>query len=155
MKTEWFYKTEIGNEYTHYEYAKIINHGDNLVSFECVNIKFDRGINHVTRYLENVPNFTPKQVRRSNSTKEEFFEALNHAISVNAQFSTGAKEWYDNLNKKNRYIVINNETHEAAFVLEAEDVADFKAQCEGFFGKDSINWDAHTIAQVVWDSQTK
>lgn len=99
MKTEWFYKTEKG-DYTRYEYSKIINKkSDDVVTFECVNVVFDRGVSHVSRYLEVVSGFTPKQVTRSNSTKEAFFDALNHAISINAQFSTGAKEWYDNLKK--------------------------------------------------------
>lgn len=39
MQTEWYYKTEIGKDYTSYDFSKIVGYKGKLTIFEVVCIK--------------------------------------------------------------------------------------------------------------------
>ena len=80
MQTEWYYKTEIGKDYTSYDFSKIVGYKDKLTIFEVVCIKKGSGRKTtVTSYRENIFNFSPNQCEKSTCTKEEFESVLKTA----------------------------------------------------------------------------
>lgn len=122
MKTEWYYKTEIGENSTTYEFNKIVGYKGCLTTLEVVCIRTESGRKTtVTCYREDISNFSPNQCAKSNSTKEEFESALKTA----EVFSENAKIWLKKRNEATKEIYID-ETGDPSVGINSQNIAILK-----------------------------